>query len=177
LLLGANHAQALVRLLRIRHLQMICWTDWHPEQCDSDVKRLRTKLASAISGSHSEVRATADPVAFAMMLLDDITERRALERTISTSAMGSKKYCREATACARRKRSITLGKVLSESTIAAPDFQCGAGKAPANTGHSACGYQCDRQAPCAVLIAKDGQLLHANPKHELFGYSSEDLIR
>jgi hypothetical protein len=54
-----------------------------------------------------------------MVLLEDITERRALERTISTSAMGVEKNiaAKPQLAPSEVEAFHHLGKVLSESTI------------------------------------------------------------
>jgi PAS domain S-box-containing protein len=117
-----------------------------------------------------------------MVLLDDITERRALERTISTSALGVEKNiaAKPQLAPSEVEAFHHLGKVLSESTIVLAPISNAAPEKPRRKQAViplAVTNAIDRLAS-AVLIAKDGQLLHANPKaRELFGYSSfEDLI-
>ena len=116
----------------------------------SDVKRLRTKIGQRdIRLTLRKLGIAADNVAFAMVLLDDITERRALERTISTSApRGRKRYLRQATACPRRGGCVSSSWQNAQriDNRACACFQGGAGKAPAQTGgHSVPGHQCDRQ--------------------------------
>jgi PAS domain S-box-containing protein len=149
----------------------------------SDVKRLRTKIGQRdIRLTLRKLGSTADPVAFAMMLLDDITERRALERAISTSALGFEKNTvpKPQLAPAEAEAFHHLGKVLNESTL----LQTPAAKiVPEKPRRKQAAIPfavitaIDRAAS-AVLITKNDQVLHANPKAcELFGYASvEDLI-
>jgi PAS domain S-box-containing protein len=149
----------------------------------SDVKRLRTKIGQRdIRLTLRKLGTTADPVAFAMMLLDDITERRALERAISTSALGFEKNTvpKPQLAPAEAEAFHHLGKVLNESTL----LQTPAAKiVPEKPRRRQAAIPfavitAIDKAASAVLITKNDQVLHANPKaRELFGYASvEDLI-
>ena len=80
----------------------------------SDVRRLRTRIGQRdIRLTLQKLDTAADPVAFAMVLLDDITERRALERTISNRPQGAKPQLDAAEAEAFHQ----LGKVLNESVV------------------------------------------------------------
>ena len=145
----------------------------------SDVKRLRTKIGQRdFRLTLRKLGTTADPVAFAMVLLDDITERRALERTISTPSqvIATKPQLAPAEVDAFHH----LGKVLNASVTEQAPVAKAAPEKPRRkqaTIPFAVTNAIDRQAN-AVLIAKGGHVLHANPKaQELFGYSSvEDLI-
>ncbi len=149
----------------------------------SDVKRLRTKIGQRdIRLTLRKLGTTADPVAFAMMLLDDITERRALERAISTSALGLEKNTatKSQLAPAEVEAFHHLGKVLNESALLqAPVAKMEPEKPRRKQANIpfAVTNAIDRAAS-AILITKNSQVLHANPKaRELFGYASvEDLI-
>ncbi len=80
----------------------------------SDVKRLRTKIGQRdIRLTLRKLGIAADNVAFAMVLLDDITERRALERNyFNSGTSGSKKIFppRHNLLPPRRMRFIILAK-------------------------------------------------------------------
>ena len=149
----------------------------------SDVKRLRTKIGQRdIRLTLRKLGMTADPVTFAMVLLDDITERRALERSISTHPQGAGGLAatKPQLGPAEAEAFHHLGKVLNESVVdqvpaakAAPEKP----KRKPATIPFAVTNAIDRLS-YAILISKGGHVLHANPKAlELFGYSSvEDLI-
>ena len=149
----------------------------------SDVKRLRTKIGQRdIRLTLRKLGTTADPVAFAMMLLDDITERRALEKAISTSALGFEKNTapKPQLAPAEVEAFHHLGKVLNESApLQVPAAKIDPEKPRRKQAAIpfAVTTAIDRLFH-AVLITRGGQLLHASPKaRELFGYASvEDLI-
>jgi PAS domain S-box-containing protein len=149
----------------------------------SDVKRLRTKIGQRhIRLTLRRLGTAADPVAFAMVLLDDITERRALERNISTAALGFEKSIttKPQLAPAEADAFHHLGKMLNESTTLLASRLSAAPEKPRRKPTDIpfpVTNAIDKLAN-AVLIAKDGQVLYANPKaRELFGYASvEDLI-
>ena len=145
----------------------------------SDIKRLRTKIGQRdFRLTLRKLGTAADPVAFAMVLLDDITERRALERIISTPSQGI--ATKPQLAPAEVDAFHHLGKVLNASVAEQAPVAKAAPEKPRRkqaTIPLAVTNAIDRLAN-AVLIAKGGHVLHANPKTlELFGYSSvEDLI-
>lgn len=148
-----------------------------------DVKRLRTKIGQRdIKLTLRKLGTTADPVAFAMVLLDDITERRALERVISTSAPGHEKYitARSQLAPIEADAFHHLGTVLNAAVIDQAPLAKAAPERPRRKQAVipfAVTNAIDK-LPKAILIAKDGQVLYANPKaRELFGYASiEELV-
>ena len=149
----------------------------------SDVKRLRTKIGQRdIRLTLRKLGIAADNVAFAMVLLDDITERRALERNISTSALGFEKNITTAPqfAPAEAEAFHHLGKMLNESTIVLEPASKAVPEKPRRK-QAAIPFPVtnaiDKLAN-AVLIVKDGNVLYANSKaREMFGYGSvEDVI-
>ncbi|MEP7174010.1 MAG: PAS domain-containing sensor histidine kinase, partial [Aestuariivirga sp.] len=139
----------------------------------SDVRRLRTKIGQRdIRLTLQKLDSAADPVAFAMVLLDDITERRALERTISNRPQGAKPQLDAAEAEAFHQ----LGKVLTESVVEQKPVPEKPRRKPAVIPRPVT-TAIDKLAH-AVLISRNEQVLHANPKAlEIFGYGSvDDLI-
>jgi PAS domain S-box-containing protein len=183
LLLGADQRASLGALVENPHLADELLTRLASTGTVSDVKRLRTKVGQRdIRLTLRKLGTTADPVAFAMMLLDDITERRALERAISTSALGLEKNTatKSQLAPAEVEAFHHLGKVLNESALLQPPAAKIEPEKPRRKQAAipfAVTTAIDRVSH-AVLITRGGQLLHANPKaRELFGYASvEDLI-
>jgi PAS domain S-box-containing protein len=183
LLLGADQRASLGALVENPLLADELLTRLASTGTVSDVKRLRTKIGQRdIRLTLRKLGTTADPVAFAMMLLDDITERRALERAISTSALGLEKNTdpKPHLAPAEVEAFHHLGKVLNESALLqAPAAKIEPEKPRRKQANIpfAVTAAIDRVAS-AVLITKNDQVLHANPKaRELFGYASvEDLI-
>ena len=183
LLLGADQRASLSALIENSPLADDLLTRLTSTGTVSDVKRLRTKVGQRdIRLTLRKLGAAADPVAFAMVLLDDITERRALERTISSSAQGHEKNIgtKPQLAPAEVDAFHHLGKMLNAAVIEqAPPAKAAAEKPRRKQAAIplAVTNAIDRVAS-AILIAKDGQVLYANPKaRELFGYGSvEDLI-
>ncbi len=140
----------------------------------SDVRRLRTKIGQRdIRLTLQKLDTAADPVAFAMVLLDDITERRALERTISNRPQGSRS---PSLPLPRRKRFTSLARC---STNPLPSkSQCRKSRGANRWLFRAPSPLQSTSSAHAVLISKGEQVLHANPKAlEIFGYASvDDLI-
>ena len=113
LLLGADQRASLGALVEDSSLADDLLTRLASTGTVSDVRRLRTKIGQRdIRLTLQKLDTTADPVAFAMVLLDDITERRALERTISNRPAKSAK---PQLAAAEAEAFHQLGKVLTES--------------------------------------------------------------
>ncbi len=149
----------------------------------SDVKRLRTKIGQRdIRLTLRKLGIAADNVAFAMVLLDDITERRALERNISTAALGFEKNIATTPQLAPAEADAFhhLGNMLNESTVV---LEPASKTEPTKLRRKQAAIpfpvtNAIDKLSNAVLIAKDGQVLYANSKaRELFGYASvEDLI-
>jgi len=108
--------------------------------------------------------------AYALLLLDDITERRALERRLDPGTAPAPKAVESEAETFER-----IGKVLKQEAAPAPPAPPARRAAPfiPETIRAAI----DRLAD-PVLIAKDGLLLHANPKAlALFGCETvEDAI-
>ncbi len=183
LLLGADQRANLGALVENPLLAEELLTRLASTGTVSDVKRLRTKIGLRdIRLTLRKLGNSADLVAFAMVLLDDITERRALERNISASALGLKKDIAATPQLdqAEAEAFHHLGKVLNESAL----LQAPAAKREQEkprrkqaTIPFAVTNAIDRSAS-AILITKNNQVVHANPKAcEFFGYGSvEDLI-
>ena len=173
LLLGADQRASLGALVEDPSLAEDLLTRLASTGTVSDVRRLRTKIGQRdIRLTLQKLDTAADPVTFAMVLLDDITERRALERTISNHPQGAKPQLGAAEAEAFHQ----LGRVLNESVVDRKPVPEKPRRTPVviprpvtnaidKFGH-------------AVLISKGDQVLHANPKAlEIFGYGSvDDLI-
>jgi PAS domain S-box-containing protein len=135
----------------------------------------------------------AEGAAFAMLLLDDVTERRALELKLSgaepastpqpgTAGPPPSSALSEADAAAFEK----LGKVLEQeirevkarpAPASAPEAQPAAPRRKLQRIPDQVRLPLENR-PEAVLVAKDGQLLFANPAAaRLFGYETgEDVI-
>lgn len=173
LLLGADQRASLGALVEDSSLADDLLTRLASTGTVSDVRRLRTKIGQRdIRLTLQKLDTAADPVAFAMVLLDDITERRALERTISNRPQSPRPQLDAAEAEAFHQ----LGKVLSESVVEqkpAPEKPRRKPMAIPRTVTNAI----DKLAH-AVLISRNERVLHANPKAlEIFGYGSvDDLI-
>ncbi len=102
---------------------------------------------------------------YALLLLDDITERRALERQLNPEKMPAPKPVATQSETATFER---LGKVLKRETAPVP------ARRPAPFIPETIRAAIDRLAD-AVLIAKDGLLLYANPKAlALFGCATAE---
>jgi PAS domain S-box-containing protein len=173
LLLGADQRASLGALVEDSSLADDLLTRLASTGTVSDVRRLRTKIGQRdIRLTLQKLDTTADPVAFAIVLLDDITERRALERTISNRPQGVKPQL----GAAEVEAFHQLGKVLNESVVdqkrvpEKPRRKPVVIPRPVTTAIDKLAY--------AVLISKGEQVLHANPKAlEIFGYGSvDDLI-
>jgi len=173
LLLGADQRASLGALVEDSSLADDLLTRLASTGTVSDVRRLRTKIGQRdIRLTLQKLDTAADPVAFAMVLLDDITERRALERTISNRPQSPRPQLDVAEAEAFHQ----LGKVLSESVVEQkpapekPRRKPVAIPRPVTTAIDNLAH--------AVLISRNEQVLHANPKAlEIFGYGSvDDLI-
>ena len=109
LLLGADQRASLGALVADSSLADDLLTRLASTGTVSDVRRLRTKIGQRdIRLTLQKLSTTADPVAFAMVLLDDITERRALERTISNRPQDAKPQL----AAAEAEAFQQLGRVL-----------------------------------------------------------------
>jgi PAS domain S-box-containing protein len=173
LLLGADQRASLNALVEDSSLAEDLLTRLASTGTVSDVRRLRTKIGQRdIRLTLQKLDTAADPVAFAMVLLDDITERRALERTISNRPQDAKPQL----GAAETEAFHQLGKVLNESVVVQkpapekPRRKPVVIPRPVTTAIDKLGH--------AVLISKNGQVHHANPKAlEIFGYGSvDDLI-
>ena len=173
LLLGADQRASLGALVEDSSLADDLLTRLASTGTVSDVRRLRTKIGQRdIRLTLQKLDSAADPVTFAMVLLDDITERRALERTISNRPQGAKPQLGVAEAEAFHQ----LGKMLNESVVdrkpvpEKPRRKPLVIPRPVTNAIDKFGH--------AVLISKGEQVLHANPKAlEIFGYGSvDDLI-
>ena len=173
LLLGADQRASLSALIEDSSLADDLLTRLASTGTISDVRRLRTKIGQRdIRLTLQKLDTAADPVAFAMVLLDDITERRALERTISNRLQDTRPQLGAAEAEAFHQ----LGKVLTESVAEQKPVPQKPRRKPMVIPHAVT-TAIDR-ASHAVLITKGGHVLHANPKAlEIFGYASvDDLI-
>ncbi len=173
LLLGADQRASLGALIEDSSLADDLLTRLASTGTVSDVRRLRTKIGQRdIRLTLQKLDTAADPVAFAMVLLDDITERRALERTISNRPQDTRPQLAPAEAEAFHQ----LGKALNESAaeqkpvLQKPRRKPAVIPRPVTTAIDSLAH--------AVLISKGEQVLHANPKAlETFGYGSvDDLI-
>ena len=179
LLLGAEQRASLSALVENPGLAEDLLTRLVSTGTVSDIRRLRTKIGQReFRLTLRRLGPTADPVAFAMVLLDDITERRALERAISSPLQGIEAKPQLAPADADAFHH--LGKVLHASVTAQAPVTRAAPDKPRRKQTAiplAVTTAIDRLAN-AVLIARNGHVLHANSKVlELSGYSSvEDLI-
>lgn len=179
LLLGADQRASLGALVEDSSFADDLLTRLASTGTVSDVRRLRTKIGQRdIRLTLQKLSATADPVAFAMVLLDDITERRALERTISNRQQGEGGVpaAKPRLAAAEAEAFHHLGKVLTESAMDQKPVPETPRRKPVSIPLAV--TNAIDKAAHAVLISKGGQVLHANPKAlEIFGYFSvDDLI-
>ncbi len=173
LLLGADQRASLGALVEDSSLADDLLTRLASTGTVSDVRRLRTKIGQRdIRLTLQKLDTAADPVAFAMVLLDDITERRALERTISNRPQGAKPQL----GAAETEAFHQLGKVLTESVAEQKPVPEKPRRKPVTIPRPVT-TAIDNLAH-AVLISRNEQVLHANPKAlEIFGYGSvDDLI-
>ena len=173
LLLGADQRASLGALVEDSSLAEDLLTRLASTGTVSDVRRLRTKIGQRdIRLTLQKLDTAADPVAFAMVLLDDITERRALERTISNRPQDAKPQLGAAEAEAFHQ----LGKVLNESVVDQKPVPQKPRRKPVVIPRPVT-TAIDKFAH-AVLICRNEQVLHANPKAlEIFGFGSvDDLI-
>ena len=173
LLLGADQRASLGALVEDSSLADDLLTRLASTGTVSDVRRLRTKIGQRdIRLTLQKLDTAADPVAFAMVLLDDITERRALERTISNRPQGAKPQLGAAEAEAFHQ----LGKVLNEAVVEQKPVLEKPRRKPVVIPRPVT-TAIDKLAH-AVLICRNEQVLHANPKAlEIFGFGSvDDLI-
>ncbi len=173
LLLGADQRASLSALVEDSALADDLLTRLASTGTVSDVRRLRTKIGQRdIRLTLQKLDSAADPVAFAMVLLDDITERRALERTMSNRPQDAKPQL----AAAEAQAFHELGRVLSESVVdhrpaaEKPRRQPAAVPWPVTNAIDSLVH--------AVVISRGEQVLHANSKAlGFFGYASvDDLI-
>jgi PAS domain S-box-containing protein len=174
LLLGADQRASLAALIEDSSLADDLLTRLASTGTVSDVRRLRTKIGQRdIRLTLQKLDTAADPVAFAMVLLDDITERRALERTISNRPQGAAK---PQLAAAEAEAFHQLGKVLTESVAEQKPVPEKPRRKPVVIPRPVT-TAIDKLAH-AILISKGEQVLHASPKAlEIFGYGSvDDLI-
>ena len=175
----------------------------HPAAC-----RAARHSATSASPLKAPATAPADDAAFALLLLDDVTERRALElparrcrtrrprparhaaaepaaphraaavrRPMPPSSRSSARRWRRASASApapARARTCRAGRAGRAAPTAPARRRRGASCSAFPT-RCACRWKTAREA---VLVAKDGQLLFANPAAaRLFGYETgEDVI-
>ena len=173
LLLGADQRASLGALVEDSSLADDLLTRLASTGTVSDVRRLRTKIGQRdIRLTLQKLDTMADPVAFAMVLLDDITERRALERTISNRPQGAKPQL----GAAETEAFHQLGKVLNESVVEQNPVPEKPRRKPVVIPRPVT-TAIDKLAH-AVLISRNEQVLHANPKAlEIFGCGSvDDLI-
>mgnify|MGYP001281242746 FL=1 len=170
LLLGADQRASLGALVEDSSLAEDLLTRLASTGTVSDVRRMRTKIGQRdIRLTLQKLDTAADPVAFAMVLLDDITERRALERTISNRPQGTNPQLGAAEAEAFHQ----LGKVLNESVVDQKPLPEKPRRKPVVIPRPVT-TAIDKLAH-AVLISKGEQVLHANPKAlEIFGFGSVD---
>ncbi len=117
--------------------------------------------------------ALAEDGPYALLLADDITERRALERRLSAGDNRPAPGLAPAEAEAFKQ----LGKVLKDDAGLAPKPEAPPSRRSLPAIPQLVRATIDR-LPDAVLIAKDGQLRYANPSAlRLFGYNgAEDVI-
>ena len=141
LLLGAEQRASLSALVADSSLAEDLLARLASTGTVSDVRRLGTRIGQRdIRLTLQRLGASADPVAFAMVLLDDITERRALERTISNSPQATKPQL----AAAEADAFLQLGKVLGEAVVAQPPV-------PENRGANRCSYRAPSPPQSTIL--------------------------
>jgi PAS domain S-box-containing protein len=142
----------------------------------SDIAHIRTKIGQRYFRiTLRKLGVEADPIAFAMLLLDDITDRRALEQSMLNPQAETETKSQRAASDAEAFQQ--LGRVLNEfsakpavTTLSSPEK---VNRSPAAIP------EVIRKAIDAirepVLITKAGQLLYANPRAQaFFGYATFD---
>jgi PAS domain S-box-containing protein len=145
----------------------------------SEIKKLRSKIGTRdFRLTMRKLGNAEDTVAFAMLLLDDITERRALENSLQDHAFERDSGRQLDTSDAEAFQH--LGKVLSESAsvelpVPKADPIRPQRKAPLLPAIVISAINNIKES---VLITKSGQILYANPKaQKLFGCDGlEELI-
>lgn len=199
LLLGANQRGSLAELMG--------------DQAEADALLARLAAAGTVVQHRAlavrigirDIRLTArrlnreaEGAAFAMLLLDDVTERRALELKLSgadatpvaappasaTTTARSSSALSDADAAAFEKLGRTLEEEIRDAKPRPPRPPAPAAQEPAAPVRRKLQRIPDQvrlpleNRPEAVLVAKDGQLLYANPAAaRLFGYETgEDVI-
>lgn len=199
LLLGANQRGSLAELMG--------------DQAEADALLARLAAAGTVVQHRAlavrigirDIRLTArrlnreaEGAAFAMLLLDDVTERRALELKLSgadatpvaappapaTTTARSSSALSDADAAAFEKLGRTLEEEIRDAKLRPPRPPAPAAQEPPAPVRRKLQRIPDQvrlpleNRPEAVLVAKDGQLLYANPAAaRLFGYETgEDVI-
>ncbi len=199
LLLGANQRGSLAELMG--------------DQAEADALLARLAAAGTVVQHRAlavrigirDIRLTArrlnreaEGAAFAMLLLDDVTERRALELKLSgadatpvaappapaTTTARSSSALSDADAAAFEKLGRTLEEEIRDAKPRPPRPPAPAAQEPPAPVRRKLQRIPDQvrlpleNRPEAVLVAKDGQLLYANPASaRLFGYETgEDVI-
>ena len=183
LLLGAGQRSSLSALIENSPLADDLLSRLASTGTVSDVMRLRTRIGQReIRLTLRKLGSTPDLVAFAMVLLDDITERRALERSISTRSQDPDGYsgAKPQLAAADAEAFHHLGKVLTDSVVERTPAAIALPDKPRRKPAAiplAVTAAIDKLGN-AILITKGGHVLHANPKAcAIFGYASvEDFI-
>ena len=137
----------------------------------SDIKAIRTKIGQRdCRVTLRKLGAESHPVAFAMLLLDDITDRRALERSMFNAPHETEFKPRLAAADA--EAFDQLGKVLSEfSAIQAPAKAAPVQRMPKPIPDVV--MKAIDGIKDAILITKAKQIVYANPRaRAFFGYAT-----
>ncbi len=181
LLVGADQRASLGRLMGDASFAEELLTRLSSTSTVSEVRRIRTRVGQRdIRFTFRKLGAGTGGVAFAMLLLDDITERRALERQFSSSRAGAEIQHMAAPKFGAEEAEAFhhLGKVLGATAsdhIAVP-----AVKVPVKPRRKLPNIPLvvknaiDKTAD-AILITKDGSLLYANPNAcEVLGFASAD---
>jgi PAS domain S-box-containing protein len=140
----------------------------------SEIVNLRTRIG------HREFRITlrklgseADPVANAMLLLDDLTDRRAVERSMLHPPGDSIAEPTRATSDAEAFQQ--LGRVLNAFSADAGHTQPASAEMPKRTPAAipAAVTKAIDSIKEPIIITKDGKILYANPRGmAFFGYTT-----
>ena len=145
----------------------------------SDIAQIRSKIGRRdFRVTLRKLGAGADPVAFAMLLLDDITDRRALER--SMLAPPSETEAGQKFAASDAETFQHLGRMLNEFSGSAAAVKTTVAEKPGRV--PAAIPDAVKKAIDAIkepiIIAKAEQVLYANPRGQaFFGHSSlADLV-
>jgi PAS domain S-box-containing protein len=144
----------------------------------SDIAHIRTKIGQRdFRITLRKLGVEADPIAFAMLLLDDITDRRALERSMLNPPAETETKSQRAASDAEAFQQ--LGRVLNEFSAKSAVTTL---SSPEKVKRSLAAIpEVIRKAIDAirepVLITKAGQLLYANPRAQaFFGYATFDSL-